>query len=167
MGNKIIHSTKAKTITRILLGIFFIFTGTGHLTFMRTAFLAQVPNWVPMDADMVVLLSGVVEIILGVSLLFLVRQQTTVGWIVALFLVAVFPGNIAQLINSNYAFGLNSDLLLWLRLPFQPLLIAAVLWATGAWGEWRYRVKFKNQTQMLFCNKVATKKNSHNQFNHY
>jgi len=115
---------------------------------MRTAFLAQVPNWVPMDADMVVLLSGVVEIILGVSLLFLVRQQTTVGWIVALFLVAVFPGNIAQLVNQHYAFGLNSDLSLWLRLPFQPLLIALVFWSTGAWGEWRNRVKLKNQVQM-------------------
>jgi len=149
MGNKIIHSTKAKTITRILLGIFFIFTGTGHLTFMRTAFLAQVPNWVPMDADMVVLLSGVIEIILGVLLLFLLKQQTTVGWIVALFLVAVFPGNIAQLVNHHYAFGLNSDLSLWLRLPFQPLLIALVLWSTGAWGEWRNRVKLKNQAHVL------------------
>lgn len=137
MKNKIIHATKAKTIARILLGIFLIFTGTRHLTFMRTAFLAQVPNWVPMQPDMVVLLSGVVEIILGASVLILSKQRTTVGWIVALFLVAVFPGNIAQLVNHNYAFGLNSDLLLWLRLPFQPLLIALVLWSTGAWREWR------------------------------
>ena len=137
MKNKIIHATKAQTTARILLGIFLIFTGTGHLTFMRTAFLAQVPNWVPMQPDMVVLLSGMVEIILGASLLILSKQRTTVGWIVALFLVAVFPGNIAQLVNHNYAFGLNSDLLLWLRLPFQPLLIALVLWSTGAWGKGR------------------------------
>ncbi|MBA3682450.1 MAG: hypothetical protein H0W73_15000 [Bacteroidetes bacterium] len=145
MGNKILDSTKSQTTERILLGIFFSFTGTGHLTFMRTEFLAQVPNWVPMDRDTVVLLSGVVEIILGVSLLFLVKQRTTVGWIVALFLIAVFPGNIAQLVNHNYAFGLNSDLLLWLRLPFQPILIAIVLWSTGAWGEWRRKIKFNHQ----------------------
>ncbi len=141
MENKITHSTKAQTTARILLGIFLVFTGTGHLTFMRTEFLAQVPNWVPMQPDMVVLLSGVVEIILGVSLLFLSKQRTKVGWIVALFLVAVFPGNIAQLVNHNYAFGLNSDLLLWLRLPFQPLLIALVLWSTGAWVIWRNKTK--------------------------
>jgi len=145
MGNKIIQSTKAQTTARILLGIFFIFTGIGHLTFMRTEFLAQVPNWVPMDPDTVVLLSGVVEIILGVSLIFLLKQKTSVGWIVALFLVAVFPGNIAQLVNHNYAFGLNSDLLLWLRLPFQPLLIALVLWSTGAWGEWRRKINGNHQ----------------------
>jgi uncharacterized membrane protein len=111
---------------------------------MQTAFLAQVPDWVPMDADMVVLLSGVVEIILGASLLFLFKQQVTVGWVVVVFLVAVFPGNIAQLVNHNYAFGLNSDLLLWLRLPLQPLLIVAVLWSTGAWRDWRdWRSKIK------------------------
>jgi uncharacterized membrane protein len=145
MENLIIQSTKVQKITRTLLGIFFIFTGIGHLTFMRTAFLAQVPNWLPMKADTVVLLSGVVEIILGASLLFLTNQRTTVGWIVALFLVAVFPGNIAQLVNHNYAFGLNSELLLWLRLPFQPLLIALVLWSSGAWGEWRHQIKLKSQ----------------------
>jgi len=141
MENKVINPTKAQTTSKILLGIFFIFAGIGHLTFMRTAFLAQVPNWVPMDPDLVVFLSGVVEIILGASLLFLTKQQTYVGWIVALFLVAVFPGNIAQLVNHNYAFGLNSDLLLWLRLPMQPLLIVTVLWSTGAWREWRNSVK--------------------------
>ncbi len=135
MENKIVYSTKAQTIARTLLGIFLIFTGTGHLTFMRTAFLAQVPNWVPMPPDVVVLLSGLAEIILGASLLFLSKQRTYVGWMVALFLVAVFPGNIAQLVNHKYAFGLNSDLLLWLRLPFQPLLIAMALWSTGAWGK--------------------------------
>jgi uncharacterized membrane protein len=149
MENKIINSSKAQTTARILVGIFLIFTGTGHLTFMRTAFLAQVPNWVPMQPDAIVLLSGVVEIILGALLLFLSKQRTTVGWIVALFLVAVFPGNIAQLVNHNYAFGLNSDLLLWLRLPFQPLLIAVVLWSTGAWLKWRRKMKFKYQVPML------------------
>ncbi len=145
VDNKINKSTKTQKTVRVLLGIFFIFTGTGHLTFMRTAFLAQVPNWVPMDAKMVVFLSGLVEIFLGASLLFLSKHQTTVGWIVALFLVAVFPGNLAQLVNHNYAFGLNSDLLLWLRLPFQPLLIATVLWGTGAWGEWRHKTKVNHQ----------------------
>ena len=138
MENIIIQSTRAQKITRTLLGIFLIFTGIGHLTFMRTAFLAQVPNWLPMEADIVVLLSGVVEIILGASLLFVKKQRTLVGWIVALFLILVFPGNLAQLVNHNYAFGLNSELLLWLRLPFQPLLIILVLWSTGAWNEWRH-----------------------------
>ena len=139
-------STKAQTTTRILLGIFFIFAGIGHLTFMRAEFLAQVPNFIPLEPDMVVILSGIVEIILGVSLLFLLKYMSIVGWIVALFLVAVFPGNIAQLVNHKDAFGLNSEFLRWLRLPFQPVLIILVLWSSGAWRSWR--TKSNNQVQI-------------------
>jgi len=135
--NTVIQLTKIQITIRLILGLFFCLAGISHLTFQRTAFLAQVPNWVPMQANMVVIISGVVEIILGVSLLILPKYRVTIGWIVALFLVAVFPGNIAQLINRKDAFGLNSDLLRWLRLPFQPILILLVLWSTGAWANWR------------------------------
>lgn len=147
MKNKILYPTKAQTAGRITLGIFFIFTGTAHLTTVRKAFLAQEPNWVPIDADKVVILSGVVEIMLGASSLFLSKQRTTVGWLIALFLVAVFPVNIAQLANHNYGFGLNFDLMLWLTLLFQLLLIILVLVSTGAWGEWRNKRNFKHQVQ--------------------
>jgi len=134
-------TTKAQTTVRIVLGLFLVFAGVSHLSFMRKEFLAQVPNWLPMLPETVVLLSGIVEILLGASLLFLQRYMASVGWIVALFFVAVFPGNIAQLINHKDAFGLNSDLLRWIRLPFQPLLIILVLWSTGAWQKWRNKVK--------------------------
>jgi len=150
MKNKIVHSTKAQATVRIVIGFFLIFTGIGHLTFMRTAFLAQVPNWIFIHPDMVVLLSVAVEIILGASLLFIFKQRTNVGWIVALFLIAVFMGNIAQLANHTYSFGLNSGLLLWLRLPFQTLLIALVMWSTEAWIERRRKIKFKNQIYVFW-----------------
>jgi len=130
-------STKAQTSVRIILGLFLLLAGISHLSFQRKEFLAQVPNWVPMQPDVVVLLSGGVEILLGSALIFSSQQRIKVGWLIALFLVAVFPGNIAQLINHKDAFGLNSDLLRWIRLPFQPILIGLVLWSTGAWGKWR------------------------------
>jgi uncharacterized membrane protein len=139
------QSTKSQTTVRILLGLFLLLAGISHLSFQRTAFLAQVPEWLPIPPDTVVLLSGVVEILLGASLLFLAKRRTTVGWIVAIFFVAVFPGNIAQLINHKDAFGLNSDLLRWIRLPFQPLLIGLVLWSTGAWSAWRNKIKSKKR----------------------
>ncbi len=138
------QSTKAQTTVRIILGLFLVFAGVSHLSFMRKEFLAQVPDWLPMKPDLVVLLSGVVETILGASLLFLSKQKVTVGWIVAFFFVAVFPDNIAQLINHKDAFGLNSDLLRWLRLPFHPLLIVLVFWSAGAWATWRNKIKLKN-----------------------
>jgi uncharacterized membrane protein len=133
--------SSGQVITRILLGLFLIFAGTSHLTFSRTAFTAQVPPWLPMNPDLVVVLSGIVEILLGASLLFLRKQRIQVGWIVAIFFVLVFPGNIAQLVNHRNAFGLDSDLKRWLRLPFQPVLIFLTLWSTGVWQKWQ-RNKF-------------------------
>lgn len=129
-----------QNIGRYLLGSFLTFTGFGHLTFLRKEFLAQVPPWLPINADIVVLLSGIVEIILGLSLLFLYSQRIKVGWIVAAFFVAIFPGNIAQLVEHKDAFGMNSDTARWLRLPMQPALIFLALWSTGAWQSWRKRI---------------------------
>ena len=131
------NTSTLQNIGRYLLGSFLTFTGIGHLTFLRKEFLAQVPPWLPISADTVVLLSGIVEIILGLSLLFLYSQRLKVGWIVAAFLVAIFPGNIAQLVEHKDAFGMNSDTARWLRLPMQPALIFLALWSTGAWQSWR------------------------------
>ena len=136
-----IKTSTAQNIARYVLGIFLLLAGIGHLTFQRTAFAAQVPPWLPLSPDLVVLLSGFVEIALGLSLLLFYKQRTKVGWIVALFFVLVFPGNIAQLVEHRDAFGLDSDLKRWLRLPFQPVLIAVALWSTGAWQAWRKRAQ--------------------------
>ena len=118
---------------RIALGIALGYAGVTHLTSSRLEFQAQVPNWVPFSSDFVVLASGVVEIVLGLALVFLVKYQVQVGWVVAAFFVAIFPGNISQYVNGIDAFGLDTDRARLLRLFFQPLLVAWALWATGAW----------------------------------
>ena len=122
---------------RVALGTFLIFTGVSHLSFGRTAFRAQVPTWLPVDADVVVIASGVVEIALGASLVLLTRRQVSVGWVVAIFFVLVFPGNISQFVTHANAFGLDSDLARGMRLLFQPLLVILALWCTGAWAAVR------------------------------
>ena len=82
-----------------------------------------------------VLASGVVEIVLGLALVFLVKYQVQVGWVVAAFFVAIFPGNISQYVNGIDAFGLDTDRARLVRLFFQPLLVAWALWATRAKSE--------------------------------
>ena len=119
-------------LARIALGMALGYAGFTHLTSNRLEFRAQVPNWVPFSADFVVLASGVVEIVLGLALVFLVRYQVQVGWVVAAFFVAIFPGNISQYVNGIDAFGLDSDRARLVRLFFQPVLVAWALWATGA-----------------------------------
>lgn len=120
-------------VARIALGLALLFAGTAHLTFQRSEFLAQVPRWVPLDADFVVLASGVVELLLGASLVALARQRVLVGLSVAAFFVAIFPGNLSQYMNGISAFGLDTDQARFVRLFFQPVLVAWALWSTGAW----------------------------------
>lgn len=142
MGNETHNTTLAQDIGRVILGLFLMAAGTGHLTWARVEFHAQVPPWLPMNADLVVVLSGIVEILLGGSLVFLTACKFRIGWIAALFFILVFPGNIAQLTEHRNAFGLDSDLKRWLRLPFQFVLIFVALWSTGAWKHWSQTKRF-------------------------
>ncbi|GAA0990186.1 DoxX family protein [Subtercola frigoramans] len=122
-----------RTIARVLLGSILVFAGTSHLTFARKDFQAQVPDFVPLSPDATVLASGVVEISLGSALLLSRKHRSTVGWVAAAFFTAIFPGNIAQLVNHRDAFGLDTDRKRAVRLIFQPVLVLWALWSTGAW----------------------------------
>ena len=126
-----------RRIPQVVLGAALAYAGIGHLTTNRTEFQAQVPTILKSIADFVVLASGVVEIVLGLSLVFLWRYRVTVGWVVAAFFVAIFPGNISQYVNQVDAFGLDSDRARFIRLFFQPLLVVWALWSTGAWHNRR------------------------------
>lgn len=134
-----ITSSRPRTVGRILLGSVLLFAGISHLSFARDAFQAQVPEWLPLKPDTVVLASGVVEIALGSSLVALPRQRTTVGLIAALFFIAIFPGNISQLTTRTNSFGLDTDAARAIRLIFQPVLVIWALWSTGAWSALRAR----------------------------
>lgn len=65
------------------------------------------------------------------------RHRVALGWIVAAFFVAIYPGNISQFLTRTDAFGLDTDLARAIRLLFQPLLVVWALWCTGAWSAWR------------------------------
>lgn len=127
-----------RTLGRVLLGGVLAFAGTSHLTFARDEFQAQVPSWFPVDTDVVVLASGVVEIALGTALVAAPRRyRPWVGAAAAAFFVVIFPGNVAQYLEQKDGFGLDTDAKRLARLPFQGLLVAWALWSTGAWRAWR------------------------------
>jgi uncharacterized membrane protein len=131
-----------RTIFRILLGLVLLFAGISHLTISRLEFVAQVPNWVPLPDDLIVILSGIAEITLGLTLVILTKWKGFIGWVAAMFFVLIFPGNIAQYVNQIDAFGLDTDHARFIRLFFQPLLIAWALWSTGAFKAY---LKHKHQ----------------------
>ena len=115
---------------QILLGVTLLYTGTFHLTTGRAEFQAQVPTWLPLSPDFVVIASGFVEIALGLALIS-IRRRREVGIAPPLFFLAIFPGNINQYIKGIDAFGLDTDRARAIRLLFQPLLVLWALWSTG------------------------------------
>ena len=119
-----------KDLIRFLIGSLLIVAGLGHLFWLRIEFQAQVPNWLRLDPDFVVLSSGFVELFLGLSLLFWKNQRSKIGWVIALFFILALAGNLNQYFLGIDAFGLDSDLKRLIRLPFQPLLIVGILWST-------------------------------------
>jgi uncharacterized membrane protein len=124
---------RRRTIARLALGGFLAFAGTSHLTWSRREFQAQVPPWVPVDAEAVVIGSGLVEVVLGTALITVGRsRRAMVGGLAGAFVVAVFPGNVSQFLTRTDAFGLDTDRARATRLAFQPALVAWALWSTGA-----------------------------------
>jgi uncharacterized membrane protein len=129
-----------RNMGQVILGIALTYAGSTHLTSSRQEFQAQVPTWLPLDADFVVIASGIVEIVLGLALLILWRYRSQVGLIVAIFFILIFPGNINQYVNGIDAFGLDTDQARLTRLFFQPVLVAWALWSTSSWQiikNWR------------------------------
>jgi uncharacterized membrane protein len=128
-------STVLRAVARVVLGAGLTFAGVAHLTVARQEFQAQVPPWVPLDPDLVVVASGVVEIVLGLVLVLApTRLRPWIGVVAALFFAAVFPGNISQYVYHVDGFGLDTDAKRAARLPFQLVLVVWALWSTRGWN---------------------------------
>jgi uncharacterized membrane protein len=121
-----------KSVARIALGLALVYAGIGHFTFSRAEFQAQVPTWLPLDADFVVLASGLVEISLGTALILIQRYRKQIGLATAVFFILIFPGNISQYVQGIDAFGLGTDQARLIRLFFQPVLVLWAIWSTEA-----------------------------------
>ena len=139
-------SKRIHVLARLVLGAFLIIAGIGHLGAQRIEFQAQVPSWIPIAANTVVIISGVMELSLGAALVLARRRAPIVGVIVAAFFVVIFPGNIAQFVEGKNAFGLDSDAQRFIRLWFQPVLVIWALWSTGGWGWLRSKRKSKRSS---------------------
>ena len=125
-----------KRLLQLTLGAFLTSAGVSHLDSNRQEFLAQVPTYLPIDPDFVVVASGLVEIALGIALItttfFLTQYRKVIGLLVGLFFILIFPGNINQYLNQIDAFGLDTDRKRLIRLFFQPPLVLWAIWCTGA-----------------------------------
>ncbi|WP_109210950.1 MULTISPECIES: hypothetical protein [Microbacterium] len=124
-----------RIISRWVLAALLLAAGASHLTWGRRGYRIVVPDWATSllrtDKDTIVVASGVVEIMLGGALVALPGERRRVGWAVAAFFVAVFPGNVHQWRTGRPAPMLRTDRARFVRLLLQPLLVAWALWSTA------------------------------------
>ena len=124
-----------QNIFRILLGLIMLYIGIAHLSFRRIEFQAQVPTWLTTDdglMDLVVLISGYIEIAFGILMVVGDKLKVKTGIALGIFYILIFPGNINQYINEIDSLRLDSENKRLIRLFFQPLLVLWALWSTGA-----------------------------------
>ncbi len=115
-----------KIVTKIIFAVFFIVAGFNH--FIDPAFyLRIVPPYLPWPQVLVVV-SGIAEIVLGVGLL-IPRLSRLAAWGLIGLLIAVFPANIHMATHPDL-YPTIPTALLWLRLPLQGLLIIWAYWYT-------------------------------------
>ncbi len=115
-----------KPALQYLLGLLLIVAGCSH--FLNSDFFVSImPPYLPWHLFLVYL-SGIFEIALGILLLVPAFTQIAAWGLIALF-IAVFPANIHMALHSEL-YPTLSPIALWVRLPFQAVLIAWAYWYT-------------------------------------
>ncbi len=112
------------------LGALFVVAGLLHFVIPGT-YVRVMPPYLPAHR-LLVLVSGFFEIAGGVGLL-VPRLRRAAAWGLLLLLVAVFPANIHMALHPEVVGSGVPLWALWLRLPLQFVLMAAVAWAGGVW----------------------------------
>ena len=108
-------------VFRTLFALVFLGGGVNH--FANPGFYQpMMPPYVPAP-DLMIVLSGIAEIVLGAALL-VPKTTRPAAWGLIALLVAVFPANLHMALHQADLFPTFSPVALWIRLPIQGLLIA-------------------------------------------
>lgn len=119
---------RRKEILRGILAVSIIIVGITH--FIRPEQFARiVPPQLPNPVALVYI-SGFFEILGGIGLMIPFVSVAAAWGLIALF-IAVFPANINMAVNNIPVEGIpHNQILYWVRLPFQAVLIAWAYWYT-------------------------------------
>ena len=119
---------KIKTISIIIMSLFYIMAGTNH--FINPDWYVRiVPPILPFKTE-IIYISGILEIILGFLLIF-PKTRFIAGWGLIILLLAVYPANIYVALTNGEAMDIT-PLIAWGRLPFQFVLIGLAYWHSKA-----------------------------------
>lgn len=117
-----------KGTLRVVLAVCMVVAGVLHFL-QPDPFIRIVPGFLPAPAALVYI-SGAIEVLLGLGLLWPPVRQISAWGLVVLF-IAVYPANINMAVNHIPIAGIPDT---WwfhaIRLPFQFVLIAWAYWYT-------------------------------------
>ena len=117
---------KIKSISIYVMSFFYILVGLKH--FQNPHWFVQiVPPPLPFKLE-IVYLSGFIEIVFGVLILFK-KFRFIIGWSLIALLIAVYPANIYLAMTNGVAMN-TTPLIAWGRLPFQFIFIYLAYWHT-------------------------------------
>jgi uncharacterized membrane protein len=117
-------SIMIRTVALRMLALFFVVAGLNH--FLNPApYLSMMPSSLPWPRTLNII-SGASEIAGGVGIL-IPATRLPAGWGLLALLVAVFPANLNVALHGWKGQSI-APWILWARLPFQPLIMAAVYW---------------------------------------
>lgn len=125
MVNKFIYgSFNIQLSARISMCAMLIFTAIGHFVFTK-GMVMMMPKFIPYKVGLVHL-TGVLEIILGVALIF-PSTKVFSAWMLIVFFLLILPANIKASIEhidiQKATFTGNGLSYLWFRIPLQALFI--------------------------------------------
>ncbi len=119
---------RVKQVLKYLFGLMFILAGANH--FIKPEFyLPMMPPYIPAH-ELMVILSGIAEMILGL-LLWVPKASRLAAWGLVALLFAVFPANLHMALHPEQ-FPDMPQMGLWIRLPLQGVMI---------WWAWLYTRK--------------------------
>jgi uncharacterized membrane protein len=117
-----------KTIGLGIVFLWFMLGGVAHFV-IADFFIAIVPPWVPFP-EVVVYVSGVIEIILAAALL-VKTYRPLAGWGLIAVTIAVTPANIHMYLHPEQFPEASQEVYL-VRLFIQGLLLALIWWSSRA-----------------------------------
>lgn len=118
-----------RTAFRWLVALFFLAAGLNHFR-APEMYAGMIPPWLPWP-DAANYLSGAAEIAGAIGIL-LPATRRLAGWGLVALLIAIFPANLHVALQGRMPPFDISPVVLWLRLPFQAVFIAAVWWVAIA-----------------------------------
>ena len=114
-----------KTVSKSILAVFMIVAGTMH--FLNPGFYLKImPPYLPLHEELV-LVSGIMEVLLGILLL-IPRSSRKAAWGIVALLIAVFPANLHLYQHQDILPA--SPVIHFLRLPLQGVFILWAYWHT-------------------------------------